>query len=118
MAVRAREILRRDQAELLLQYRLGRAAGHDVAQLPGPAVQGMVVVWGRASQVITADPDYGAHLVVAPQGFTGTPPTAGDSGAASMRCYPAPNHTVTDYSVDEYVKVLPARGAFVADKST
>ena len=51
MHVRPRETLRRDQAELLLRYRVGRTAAQDVAQLPGSTGQGMVVVWGRVTQV-------------------------------------------------------------------
>jgi hypothetical protein len=102
---------------LLEQYRQERERSIDVGQLPtagGHAEQGL---WGRVSAVVESDPDHGAHLMVKPQRFDGTPPAAQDAAVAAMRCYPAPNHSVTDYAVDEYVKVVAARGAFVADKS-
>jgi hypothetical protein len=89
----------------------------DVGQWPTSGGYMGAGVWGRVTEVVSSDPQYGAHLVVQPQRFTGVPPVVQDAEAAAVRCYPAPNRAVGDYAVDEYVKVTAARGAFVADKS-
>jgi len=67
--------------------------------------------------VVASDPTYGPHLVVAPQTVSGTPPVFTDAVTAEVRCYPPPNHVVGDYSVNEQVKILAVRGAYIADKS-
>ena len=117
MAIRTRDALRRDQQQLLGEYRRLRQRGGSVAQLPTPGSSTTVFLYGRVSQVVSSDPTYGPHLVVVPQDVAGTPPVFADSTAASLRCYPPPNHVVGDYSVNEQVKVLAVRGAFIADKS-
>jgi len=118
MVVRSLDVLKREQERWLMEYRARRAAAEELVQLPGgTASTAAVASYGRVTSVVSADPEYGAHLVVAPQQFTGVPPSLSDSTAASLRCYPAPNHTVNDYSVNEYVKILAVRGAFIADKS-
>ncbi len=117
MSVRSLDILRREQERLLAQYRARRRTAEQVVQLPTAGPAAVVTSYGRVTSVVSSDPTYGAHLVVAPQQFTGMPPSISDSSAASLRCYAAPNRTVSDYSVNEYVKVLAAKGAFIADKS-
>ncbi len=117
MPVRSREQLRRDQHQLLAEYRRLRRQRESVAQLPTHGAVASVVLYGRVTQVVSSDPTFGAHLVVAPQDVSGTPPVFSDSTAASVRCYPAPNHVVGDYTVNEKIKVLTVRGAFIADKS-
>lgn len=119
MAIRTREELRRDQQQLLSEYRRLRSAapaGSSIGQLPTPGSPLAVLLFGRVSQIVNSDPTYGAHLIVVPQDVSGTPPTFSDSPAAAIRCYPPPNHAVGEYSLNEKVNVLTLRGAFIADK--
>ena len=114
MGVRSLEQLKRDQAELLEDYRnrIAAAGSGGVAgvTLPRPALQ-----WGRVTQVVSSDPDFGPHLTV--QGFiyTGSPPQLTQAAAAPIRCYPAPGKVVGDYSVDDYVRLTPTAGAVIAE---
>jgi len=117
MPIRPRETLRRDQAQIFLEHKLRQLRMQDTTQLPAADDRGVVVRWGRVEQIIETDPDHGPHLSVVPQVFTGIPPVAGDASGKSVICYPAPNRTLADYQVGEYVKILPTRGAFIADKS-
>ena len=41
--------------------------------------------------------------------------TYSDGDGPAVLCYPTPNHVVGDYSVDEYVRVVAARGARLAE---
>lgn len=113
--IRTPENLRRDQAEILSSYRQQIASQGTAAVLPQPG--GIVTpdVYGRVDTVVTSDPDYGPHLVVVRQEWSGTPPTVSDSSAPSVRCYPTPNNVVTDYSVNDYVRIIAARGAMVGE---
>ncbi|MEE9293506.1 MAG: hypothetical protein V3W34_00875 [Phycisphaerae bacterium] len=113
MSIRSRSRLGDDQAALLAAYR----SRTGVAQV-GPAADEVEVVstMGKVTSVVTSDPDYGAHLVVASQEFAGTPPSASDAPKPSLRAYPTPNRVVTDYAVDEYVQLATARGALLAVK--
>jgi len=115
--MRSGQQLYEDQMALLERYRREQEQLADVGQLPTSGGHVGPGVWGQVSEVVGSDPQYGAHLVVQPQKFVGIPPVAQDAEAAVVRCYPAPGRTVSDYAVDEYVKVMAARGAFVADKS-
>ena len=54
--------------------------------------------------------------MVARQTWSGTPPTVSDASDAQVRCYPTPNHTVSDYGVDDYVRIVAAHGAMVAEQ--
>ena len=71
---------------------------------------------GKVTSVVTSDPTYGAHLVIEPQAFSGTPPAASAASQPSLRGYPTPDRVVTDYVVNEYVSVRTARGALLALK--
>ncbi len=117
MPIRTRDALRRDQQHLLAEYRRQRRRRDSVIQLPTPGTATTVFLYGRIDQVVASDPDHGPHLMVTPQEVSGTPPVFADSTAATIRCYAAPNHGVGDYGVNEMVKVLAVRGAFIADKS-
>ena len=75
-----------------------------------------LAVYGRVSSVVSSDPDYGPHLVVVRQKWSGTPPTVSDESSPEVRCYPTPNHTVSDYSVNDYVRIEAAHGAMVAER--
>ena len=68
-------------------------------------------------EVVGEDPEFGPHLVVQPQQFVGSPPEPEDAPVAAARCYPAPGCGVEAYEVGEYVKLMAARGAVIADKS-
>jgi len=114
--IRSIEKLQLDQSEIMSSYRQERTLPDSVAVLPRPGGSTAVSVFGRVTQVITSDPDYGPHLIVKRQQWTGTPPAASDSSVPAVRCYPTPNNSVTDYATDEYVLILTANGAMVAGK--
>ena len=114
--IRTIERLRQEQSEIMSSYRQELTPPETVAVLPRPGGMSSVGVFGRVVQVIGSDPDYGPHLVVRRQIFNGTPRSAADSPAATVRCYPTPNNTVGDYAVDEYVLIVTTIGAMVAQK--
>ena len=107
--------LQRAQAAILADYRDRTSEPASLAVLPRPGIALAHGVYGRVDAVVTSDPDYGAHLLVVRRQWTGTPPTAENSQAASIRCYPLPNHTVDNYSVNEYVRIVAAHGAMIAE---
>ena len=113
MSIRSLSRLGEDQAAVLAAYRARNRDG-DVR----PAADGahVVATVGKVTSVVTSDPSYGAHLVVASQEFSGTPPSASDAPKPSLRAYPTPNRVVTDYAVNEYVQLAVARGALLALK--
>jgi len=117
MAIRSREQRKEDAERILAEYRerLSGSAG-DEREEPSPAMPASVL--GKITQVVGSDPTYGPHLVVRPQEYTGTPPSASDSIASTVRCYPTPNHVVGDYAVDEFVsiQILAQSDAYVAVK--
>jgi len=118
MAIRSRKQLQLDQAGVLAEYRRARSeAAAYVGQMPVSGGSAATGAWGRVSEVVTSDANYGPHLTVQPQAFSGVPRTALDASVAAVRCYPAPNRVVGDYAVNEYVKIISARGALIADKS-
>jgi hypothetical protein len=108
--------LQQDQSEIMSQYRQEQSLPDSVAMLPRPGGLTAVSVFGRVSQVVSSDPDYGPHLLIKRQQWTGTPPVVSDSSVPDVRCYPTPNNMVGDYAVDEYVMILIANGAMVAGK--
>ena len=116
--IRSVETLRRDQEEIMSWFREESAKSGSVAFLPRPGGAIALAVYGRVSSVVTSDEDYGPHLVVVRQQWSGIPPTVSDASAATVRCYPTPNRTVNNYSVDEYVRIATAHGAMVAEKLT
>lgn len=117
MAVRNLDQLRRDQVALADELRRLKQHQAGIAQLPAPGTATTVILWGKVTSVISSDPTYGPHLLVQPQTFSGTPAAPSDTTGPALRCYPTPNHVVTDYAVNEYVKVLTCRHALLADKA-
>ncbi len=117
MAIRSREQRQEDAERILAEYRarLSSAAGEDREE---PSLAMPASVLGKITQVVGSDPTYGPHLVVQPQEYTGTPPSAADSIANTIRCYPTPNHVVADYTVNEFVsiQILAQSDAYVAVK--
>jgi len=113
--VRPLDVLRRDQAEVLEECRRGQRRGESVAVLPRPGGVVSPVVYGRVTAVVTSDPTYGPHLVVVRQRWTGTPPSCSDMAGVTVRCYPSPNRSVSDDAVDDYLRVVAARGAMIAE---
>ncbi len=117
MAIRSREQRQEDAERILAEYRarLSGSAGEDREE-PSPTMPASVL--GKITQVVRSDPTYGPHLVVQPQEYTGTPPSASDSIANTIRCYPTPNHVVADYAVNEFVsiQILAQSDAYVAAK--
>ena len=115
MAIRSLTQLLEDQSSLLSAYRAtltplrtGSEPGRPEAR---PALQ-----WGQVTQVVTGDPTWGDHLVIQAQVPTGTPPTFAPSPAATLRCYPAPGKTVSDYTVNDYVRLVAADAAVIAER--
>ncbi len=117
MASRSREQRKEDAERILTEYRarLSSAAGEDREE---PSLAMPASVLGKITQVVGSDPTYGPHLVIQPQEYTGTPPSASDSIANTVRCYPTSNHVVGDYAVDEFVsiQILAQSDAYVAAK--
>ncbi|HSW44030.1 MAG TPA: hypothetical protein VLM89_00485 [Phycisphaerae bacterium] len=113
--IRGPEALRRDQEGILVAYRNERSGRPDVAVLPRPGVAMATVVYGRVSGVAESDPTYGPHLEVVRQVWSGTPPQVSDAESEVMWCYPTPNRSVSDYAVGDYVRIVAARGAMVAE---
>ncbi len=117
MAIRSREQRQEDAERILDEYRarLSGSAGEDREE-PSLAMPSSVL--GKITQVVVSDPTYGPHLVVQPQEYTGAPPTASDSIANTIRCYPTPNHVVGDYAVNEFVsiQILAHSDAYAAAK--
>ena len=97
---------------------------HRIAQTFDAATDSMEAIRDRgdaawsssASNPNVPDPTYGAHLVVQPQVFSGTPPVASAAVKPEVRAYPTPNNVVTDYAVNEFVVLVTARGALLAVK--
>ena len=117
MAIRSRQQRQEDAERILADYltRIKGGAGEDEEE-PSPAMPTSVL--GKVTQVVGSDPTYGPHLVVQPQQYTGNPPSAADSIAGTIRCYPTPNHVVGDYAVDEFVsiQIVAESDAYVAAK--
>ncbi len=116
MSIRSIEQLRVNQSAILDDYRARRSA---VAATGASGVSSgveTVATLGRVTGVVTVDATYGPHLTVAVQEFAGTPPFASDAAKPIQRANPTPNHVVADYAVNEFVELLPARGALLASK--
>jgi hypothetical protein len=113
--IRTLDRLLRDQAAVLAAYR--HDTGHDtVAALPRPGGLTAVTAYGRVSQIIAADPTYGPHLLVIRQQWTGDPPTPTDATTDETRCYPTPNHAVTDYAANDLVRLAVAHSCLLAER--
>ncbi len=117
MAIRSREQRQEDAERILEEYRV-RLSGSADEDREEPSLAMPTSVLGKITQVVGSDPAYGPHLVVQPQEYTGLPPSASDSIANTIRCYPTPNHVVGDYAVDEFVsiQILAQSDAYVAAK--
>jgi len=113
--IRSLATLRRDQLDILNAHRQERTAGGTVAVLPRPGGVIAPVVYGRVTSIVPVDTTYGPHMVVARQRFIGTPPQASDIPGVTVRCYPTPNRAVGDYSIGDYVRLAPCRGAMLAE---
>ncbi len=117
MAIRSREQRQEDAERILTEYlastQVGGGEDSQEPSLPMPTS-----VLGKITTVVTSDATYGPHLVVQPQEYTGTPPTAADSITSTIRTYPTPNHAVGDYAVNEFVsiQILAQSDAYVAVK--
>lgn len=114
--IRSLETLQQDQAALMAAYREECAPRPAIATLPAAGASTPATAYGRVLAVIASDPDYGPHLLVARQTCAGTPPTLTDAATAPLRCYPTPNHTITDYATNEIIRIAPAHGAIFAER--
>jgi len=108
--------LQQDQAAVLASYREQTARQQAVVALSSPPDTWAVTVYARVSAVVASDPIYGPHLVVVRQRWTGTPPVLTAAGAPEARCYPAPDHTVADYTAGEAVRLVVAHRAMIAER--
>ncbi len=117
MAIRSREQRQEDAERILSEYRasLSGSAGEDREE---PSLAMPTSVLGKITLVVASDATYGPHLVVQPQEYTGAPPSASNSIANTLRCYPTPNHVVADYAVNDFVsiQILAQSDAYVAAK--
>ncbi|MBN2560669.1 MAG: hypothetical protein JXQ75_07040 [Phycisphaerae bacterium] len=114
MAVRSIQQLERDQAALLAAYK-NRLAGAVAGGVPSVTMPRPALQWGRVTQVVTSDEQFGPHLMVQGYIYTGSPPEPTEAAAAAFRCYPAPGKAVTDYSVNDYVRLTPAAEAVIGE---
>lgn len=114
--IRDMDKLLRDQSAILSAYREQRGGRAEVAVLPRPGGSIALAVYGRVCAVVESDPDHSSHLLVVRQRWGGVPPTVSDASDSATRCYPTPNRAVDDYTVDEYVRMVAAHGAMVAEK--
>ncbi len=113
--MRRLDALRRDQRDVLESYRQEGQRPDSVALLPRPGGVLAPVVYGRVTEVVGSDPTHGPHVRVVRQRWTGRPPVRSDVEGTAVRCYPTPNRTVADYSVGDFVRLVAARGAMVAE---
>lgn len=113
MSIRTLEQLIEDQAGLVAEYRSRWASVP--SRVTSEAATAVATI-GKVTSVVSSDPVYGAHLLVQPQDFSGTPPGPAPATTPGVRAYPTPNHVVGDYSVNEYVVLRTVRGALLAVK--
>lgn len=113
--IRELDALRRDQTSVLEGYRQERVRPESVALLPRPGGVVAPTVYGRVTEVVVSDPTHGPHMRVIRQRWAGLPPVRSDVAGAVVRCYPTPNRTVADYHEGDFVRVVAARGAMVAE---
>ncbi len=122
MAIRSLGKLKEDQSALLASYRASAVSGpasvgSALLQLAGsPEGRPTLAVIAKVTSLVLFHPDYGSHLVVQIQEFSGAPPAPSDAAIDELRAYPTPNRAVSDYTVNEYVLVLTVRGALLAAK--
>lgn len=114
--LRTLDRLQQDQAALVAAYRTDTAARDTIAALPRPGGTTAVTAYARVSHIVTSDPTYGPHLRVVRQKFTGTPPSPTDATTEATRCYPTPNHTVSDFEVGELVRLIVAHSCLLAER--
>lgn len=114
--LRSIDRLQQDQAKVLASYRDAAAGSDVVAALPRPGGVTAVTVYARVAQVVTSDATHGPHLLVVRQGWTGTPPAPNDASSEVTRCYPTPNHVVTDYAENEVVRLAVAHSGLLAER--
>lgn len=110
------DVLRREQADVLEERRAMVGGGSEAVHYPRPGGATAAVAYGRVMEVIASDPCYGPHLRVVRQVWSGMPPTCSDAAAPVQRCYPSPNHAVSDYVVSEIVRLAATHGAMLAEK--
>ncbi len=122
MAIRPLDKLKEDQSALLASYRAlavsgPTSAGSDPLQLAGsPEGRPTLAVIAKVTSRILVDPDYGAHLVVQIQEFSGVPPAPSDAAIDELRAYPTPGNTIVNYPINSHVSLITVRGALLAAK--
>ncbi|MBI4580366.1 MAG: hypothetical protein HY718_11730 [Planctomycetes bacterium] len=112
---RSLDELRRDQEAILAAYRSERTAAQTVQPSSAAAVVHHGAGYGRVVEVVESDEDYGPHLLVMRQAWSGTPPVPTDAGPAALRCYPLPNRAVSDFNLDELVRFNVVPGAILVE---
>ena len=113
--MRSLDQLMQHQAELLAAWRSrrpeGGAGGEPALGRPRPEV-----LWGKITAIVTADPQFGPHLMVQPQVVSGSPATTAPAAASVIRCFPPPGKVVAGYAVDEFIRLVPAAEAIFAER--
>ena len=112
--------MRIDLLETLSHQVLDRWRERREAEPARPAVAADLghgtMTWAQITEVVSSDPDWGAHLKAVPVRFEGTPPSAEALAGPEMRCYPPPGKQVSDYGVDQVVKVFHCSGASLVEE--
>ncbi len=115
MANRPPEQLQQDQMSILQDYKARLSEREPGAPTAVPPQPRSSVQWGRVTEVVSEHAQYGPHVVVQICYYSGSPPVLLDAVAAPIRCYPSPGWSVAQYSVDDYVRLTPVRGAIIAE---
>lgn len=113
--MRSMDQLMQHQAELLAAWR-SRQPESGAGGAPALGRTRADVLWAKITAVVTTDPQFGPHLMVQPQAVSGLPPTTASAAASVIRCFPSPGKLVADYAVDEFVRLVPASGAVIAER--
>lgn len=113
--MRSLDQLMQHQAELLAAWRSRRPEAGAGGQ-PDLGRSRPEVLWGKITAIVTADPQFGPHLMAQPQAVSGLPPTTAPAAAPVIRCFPPPDKVVANYAVDEIVRLVSAAEAVFAER--
>ena len=122
MAIRSLAKLKEDQSALLASYRASAVSGPaSVGSAPlqsagSPEGRPTLAVIAKVTSRFLTHPDYGAHLVLQIQEFSGVPPAPSDAAIDELRAYPTPGNTILNYSINSHVSLITVRGALLAAK--
>ncbi len=114
---RSLDQLRRDQDAILAAYRAETSSLAPSETRAASSSTFTGCAYGRVTEVVTSDENLGPHLLVMRQAWTGTPPVPSDAGLAALVAYPLPGHAVTEFQVDQLVRLDFLPGATLAQSA-